>query len=395
MSGVEIQANGLANLLQGNWLTRLSREFDLVLIVMAGVLTGVGLSLIRPVRAIITAAVLMHACGLAGVLAMLYGNVWFPWSVVALLQIPVALVWGIAARSYVERFFRLKLTAEQAAIRAAFAKYLSPQMLDRLTAEGFNTNLGGEKIQAAMMFTDLESFTDMCERIRDPQRIVETLNDYFERTTGSIFEHDGVIIKFIGDSIFAAWGAPLADPEAPLKAVRAAWKLFQSDKLVVDGEELKTRIGLHFGEVVAGNIGSTRRVDYTLIGDSVNLASRLEGLNKLFDTHILMSEAILARLDGEFLTRCVGKFRVKGRQEFTAVHELLGPARQEHAPEWIAQYHQALAALDQNDTAGALELFAAVNAKRFPRGDGPARFFLERLKAGEPIRDGIVEIKEK
>jgi adenylate cyclase len=235
----------------------------------------------------------------------------------------------------------------------------------------------------------------MCERIRDPQRIVETLNDYFERTTGSIFEHDGVIIKFIGDSIFAAWGAPLADPEAPLKAVRAAWKLFQSDKLVVDGEELKTRIGLHFGEVVAGNIGSTRRVDYTLIGDAVNLASRLEGLNKLFDTHILMSEAIHARLDGEFLTRCVGKFRVKGRQEFTTVHELLGPARQENAPEWIAQYHQALAALEQNDTAAAREFFAAVNAKRIPRGDGPARFFLERLKAGEPIRDGIVEIKEK
>ena len=133
---------------------------------------------------------------------------------VAFLQIPVALVWGIAARSYVERFFRIKLTAEQAAIRAAFAKYLSPQMLERLTAEGFNTDLGGEKIQAAMMFTDLEAFTDMCERISDPQRIVETLNDYFERTTGSIFDHDGVIIKFIGDAIFAAWGAPLADPDA-------------------------------------------------------------------------------------------------------------------------------------------------------------------------------------
>ena len=111
-------------------------------------------------------------------------------------------------------------------------------------------------------------------------RIVVTLNDYFERTTCHIFEQDGIIIKYIGDAIFAAWGIPKPDPDAPIKAVRAAWNLFQSDKLVVDGEEHRTRIGLHFGQVVAGNIGSTWRVDYTLIGDSVNLSARLEDLNR-------------------------------------------------------------------------------------------------------------------
>jgi adenylate cyclase len=395
MSGVEVQANGLENLLHKNWLTRSSREFDLGLILIAGILTGSGLVFIRPVRAIIAAVVLILTCGLAGVFAMRFGRIWFPWSVVAFLQIPVALVWGIAARSYIERFFRIKLTAEQVIIRTAFAKYLSPQMLDRLTAEGFNTNLGGEKIQAAMMFTDIEAFTDMCERLRDPQRIVETLNHYFERTTGSIFDHDGVIIKFIGDAIFAAWGAPLADPAAPVKAVRAAWKLFESNKLAVAGEELKTRIGLHFGEVVAGNIGSTRRVDYTLIGDAVNLASRLEGLNKMFDTHILMSQSIRACLGDEFHTRRVGTFRVKGRQEVTVVHELLGPAREMPEPAWIAPYHQALDALDANHTPKALELFTAVSAMRGPSGDGPSRFFIERLKSADHPRDGIVEIKEK
>ena len=395
MSGVEVQANGLENLIQKNWLTRSSRDLDLGLIVVAGVLAGAGLTLLRPVRGILTAVVLTLASGLAGVLAMRYANLWFPWSVVAFLQVPVALVWGIATRSYIERFFRIKLTAEQAVIRTAFSKYLSPQMLDRLTAEGFHTNLGGEKIQAAMMFTDLEAFADLCERIRDPHRIVATLNDYFERTTGSIFDHDGVIIKFIGDSIFAVWGAPLADAQAPVKAVRAAWKLFECDKLVVDGEALKTRIGLHFGEVVAGNIGSTRRVDYTLIGDAVNLASRLEGLNKQLDTYILMSEAVHAHLDGEFRTRRVGKFRVKGRQEVTVVHELLGPAREHQEPEWITQYHRALAALETPDLPLALELFAAVNTNRGPRGDGPARFFLERLQSAAPPHDGIVEIKGK
>ena len=104
MSGVEVQANGLENLLQKNWLTRSSREFDLGLILVTGLLAGAGLAFIRPIRAVITTAVLVLTSGLAGVLAVYYARVWFPWSVVAFLQAPVALVWSIAARSYIERF---------------------------------------------------------------------------------------------------------------------------------------------------------------------------------------------------------------------------------------------------------------------------------------------------
>lgn len=395
MSGVEVQATALANLLEHNWLTRSEHRFDLAMILIAGVIAGVGLTFPRPILAITAAIGLMVAVASSGVWSMSQHKMWFPWTVVAFAQLPVALIWGIASRSYIERFFRMKISAEQAAIRAAFAKYLSPQMLDRLTREGFNTNLGGEKIQAAMMFTDLESFTDMCERVGDPVRIVETLNEYFERTTGNIFDHDGVVIKFIGDAIFAAWGAPIHDPEAPIKAVRAAWKLYQSDKLMVDGLELKTRIGLHFGEVVAGNIGSSRRVDYTMIGDAVNLAARLEGINKMFDTSILMSDAVHAYIKGEFRTRKVGKFRVKGRKEVVVVHELLGPALQDREPTWITLYHEAVTALNDNQTQKALELFAAVDRERDPRGDGPSRFFISKIRDGEPIQDGVYEMKEK
>ena len=395
MSGVEVQATGLANLMQGNWLTRSGYRLDLTMIIIAGILAGAGLTFLRPVKAILTAVGLIVAFAIAGVCSIHFERFWFPWTVVSFAQIPAALVWGIAAHSYVERFFRIKISAEQVAIREAFAKYLSPQMLDRLTIEGFNTNLGGEKVQAAMMFTDLESFTDMCERVGDPERIVDMLNDYFERTTGSIFDHDGVVIKFIGDAIFAAWGAPIHDPEAPIKAVRAAWKLYQSDKLVVDGLELRTRIGIHYGDVVAGNIGSTRRVDYTMIGDAVNLAARLEGINKMFDTSILMSDAVHAHLKGEFRTRKVGKFRVKGRKEVVVVYELLGPAIQDREPEWITLYHKAVEALNDNDTGKALDLFARVNTEREPRGDGPSRFFIEKINSGEPIHDGVYEMKEK
>lgn len=395
MSGVEIQANAFANLFSGNWLTRSSQKSDTILVTLAGILIGAGIALLRPMNALIAATCVTLSSAAAGVVAVHYGNFWFPWTAVGFLQVPVALVWGIASNTYIERFFRIKLTVERQAIRAAFAKYLSPQMLDRLTAQGFHTDLGGETVMTAIMFTDLENFTDMCERVKNPKRIVETMNGYFERTTASIFEHDGVVIKFIGDAIFAAWGAPIEDPLAPDKAARAAWKLFESDKLVVDGYELRTRIGLHYGEVVAGNIGSSKRVDYTLIGDAVNLASRLEGINKVLGTHILMSAAVASHLSHDLRSRKIGTFRVKGRKEPVEIHELLGPPLEETEPTWITAYHTAITSLECGDFESALRAFSECDTLRGPNGDGPSRMFIEKIRTGDIKANGLVELKDK
>jgi adenylate cyclase len=395
MSGIEIQANALANLLHGNWLVRSTPRFDSWLILMGGVLAGVGLTLLKPVRAILTATALGLALAIAGVVAMHWGRWWFPWTAVAFLQLPVASVWALASNTYLERFLRIRLTEEQAAIREAFAKYLSPQMLDRLTEEGYRANLGGDTVEVAMMFTDLEAFTYMCERVRNPERIVDTLNEYFERTTRSIFEHDGVVIKYNGDAIFAAWGTPLRDTDASNHAAAAAWRLHEMDRLEVDGQRLPTRIGLHYGEVVAGNIGSSNRLDFTLVGDSVNLASRLEGINKVLGTRILMSEALKARLDAGFRSRRVGRVRVKGRKEPVVIHELLGPVGQEDEPEWISTYHRAIEALEAGNSSLALKCFGKTDSLRDPAGDGPSQFFRERILAGDLAAGGIAEIREK
>lgn len=395
MSGVEVQANALANLLNHNWLTRAPGRWDHLLVIAAGFFLGGLLSLCRPVRAILAACVLIGAFASAGLLTVHYREMWFPWTVPAFLQVPVALVWAIASNLYVERYFRIKLTAEQQAIREAFAKYLSPQMLDRLTREGFNTRLGGDKINAAVMFTDIEGFTNMCSRIKDPQRIVETLNDYFERTTSSVFDYDGVIIKYIGDAIYAAWGAPVSDPHAALNAVRAAWRLFGNDKLHVEGHEHPTRIGVHYGEVVAGNIGSSRRVDYTLIGDAVNLAARLEGLNKKLGTYILVSGEAHAFINGEFRTRYVGDFIVVGRDEPVAAHELLGPARQQSEPGWITAYHHALDDLKAGRVEAARQGFVRAGDLRGNSGDGPSAFFIKHIDAGDILPGGVVQLTEK
>ena len=394
-SGVEIQANSLANLLRGNWLVRSGSGFDTWMVIFAGIFAGFAFSWLRPLRGVVAALVSMVLLVAVAVVAMHQARFWYPWSVVAFLEIPVALVWGVASHFYIERFFRVKLSKEQQHLKDAFEKYLSPQMLERLTEDGFQMKFGGEKVEAAMMFTDLESFTNMCERVGDPERIVEALSDYFERTTGHIFDHEGVVIKFIGDAIFAAWGAPILDAKAPLKAARAAWYLSLDDKLVVEGVNLKTRIGVHYGEVVAGNIGSRRRVDYTMIGDAVNLAARLEGLNKMFGTRILISDEVEGHLDGEFLTRKIGNLRVKGRKLPTAVYELLGPVAEVEEPGWLAVYARAVAALGKNDFENARQFFKETDSMRGSEGDGPARFYLGLLERGVKIEAGVYDMTEK
>ena len=394
MSGVEVQANVLANLLHNNWLTRSSPTFDLMLILGIAVLSGWSFSRLKPLTGLLLGVLGVTLLIAAGIVAMHLGRLWFPWSVAAFVQLPVALVAGTGAHFYVERFFRIKLNEEQQRLKEAFSRYLSPEMLKKLIDEGLPLNPGGDKTQAAMLFSDIERFTDICQRVSDPYHVVESLNGYFQRTTDQIFEHDGVVIKFIGDAIFAAWGVPFADEHAAVKCVRAAWKLHENSGLTIGGEPLRTRVGLHFGEVVAGNMGSTKHIDYTLIGDSVNLASRIEGLNKALGTNILLSEAVHEHVADEYCTRRVGQFRVKGRHDVTTVYELLGPTVSTELPSWALSYEAALEAFEKGDRTQARLLFSQTDQNRL-NGDGPSKFFLEHLAKGESSAAGVVDLKEK
>ncbi len=395
MSGVEIQANALANLLKGNWITSTSASLDYALIIGAGIVSGILLSLLRPFKAVGMAAVTISALVAYGVWKLHYLGIWFPWSVPAFVQIPVALVWGIGSNAYIERFLKLRLSEEQGRLKEAFSRLVSPKVLHQLEKRGYDVKPGGERIMAAIIFTDIEGFTEMSEKVKNPEQIVATLNDYFKRTTSHIFDYNGTIIKFIGDAIIAVWGAPVPDQDAAKNAVNAAWKLHESDKLVVDGQELRTRVGIHFGDVVAGYIGTELHSDYTVIGDAVNSAARLEGLNKLFGTSILITDEVKQHIGLDYRTRRVGKFRMKGRSEITIVHELLGPARQEAEPDWIVAHHEALSALDHGDRTAAQKLFEEANTRRGRKGDPVATFFLNHLANGKPTPQGVIDLLEK
>src|SRR5262249_5673322 len=158
-------------------------------------------------------------------------------------------------------------------LRKAFGFYLSPQMADKIADSDFDLRPGGKVVEVTVIFTDLENFTSISENL-DPAKVSEILTTYFGKTTKCILENKGTIIKYIGDAVFAAWGAPVEDPDHALRAAEAACDLRGLSELVVEGNNLRTRVGIHSGKVLAGNLGSTYRFDYTMIGDPVNFASR-------------------------------------------------------------------------------------------------------------------------
>ena len=163
-------------------------------------------------------------------------------------------------------------------------------MADRIADADFDLSLGGALVEATTMFTDLENFATLAEELDKPELVARVLTTHFTQTSGHILDNDGTIIKFIGDSVHAVWGAPLPDKDHARKAVLAAWRLHEDSQKEVNGHLLRTRIGLNTGQMLSGNMGSAQRFDYAVTGDAVNFASRLEGLNKYLGTSVLISD---------------------------------------------------------------------------------------------------------
>lgn len=377
--GVEIHATTFLNLLHGDWLARVPLSIEVWIVVLLG-LALAGLRWLRPWHAVLAGMAVAIGILVASCILQWQARRWWNWSVAVLWQVPLATVLAVGSRYYVEE-------RRRRALRRAFGFYLSPELAREIADRDFALVPGGEKVVATLMFTDLQGFTALSEKLGDSGRIGEILRDYFTATTDEILAENGTVIKFIGDAVFAAWGAPLPQPDHARRAIRAACRLAQvsefnlalgSPHATASTLRLRTRIGIHTGEALAGNLGSARRFDYTLIGDAVNVASRLEGANKYLGTSILVSDDTVRLLNGEFLLRRLGSFRVEGRHRPMVLHELLGddPASR---PPWLDAFERALAAWTRGDLAAARAGFAAARDMR--GADGPSEFFLEQCAA--------------
>ena len=212
-------------------------------------------------------------------------------------------------------------------LKSTMARYMTKEVADKLLEEG-EAALGGKLQHATLLFTDIRGFTSISERI-GPQETVKMLNEYFSIMVDIILEKGGILDKYIGDAIMAVFGAPFRGPEDADHAVQTAVEMLRSlrqfnARRIADGQEaVRMGIGVNTDEVLSGNIGSLKRMDYTVIGDGVNLASRLESANKSYGTEILVSEFTVAELKGSYIMRQVDLMRVKGKSKPVGVFEIL------------------------------------------------------------------------
>jgi adenylate cyclase len=211
----------------------------------------------------------------------------------------------------------------------AFSKFIPKVLVAKLLKTNQVVKIGGKQKRATLLFSDVVNFTTVCENY-PPEKLVVHLSEYFEEITQIIMKANGTIDKYIGDAVMAFWGAPIVDKDQALNACRAALKLQHrlselNRKWAMEEKPiLETRIGIHTGNVIVGNMGSSDRMNYTALGDTVNLASRLEGANKVYHTRIIISEDVYTEIHEFCLARPLDMVAVKGKTKGVKIFELIG-----------------------------------------------------------------------
>jgi adenylate cyclase len=370
-SGVEIHANILHNLLSGRWVREISTSVKLIACLGYFLLFSLVCTALSPLRGLI-----VFGISSLGLTALCY---WFFYALDFWVP-PVTFVFGTASLYTGNVVLQYVAESRQKKwLRNAFNRYVSPAVVESIVNNPGSLELGGREIQATIFFSDLANFTSFSERLR-PEDLVALLIEYFTPMTKIILDYRGGLDKFIGDAVMAFWGVPLPLENHAQYACEAALKMKEAIAELQEGwakrnlPVLSARMGIHSGPVVAGNVGSLERFNYTVLGDTVNLASRLEGTNKFYGTTILISEDTFQLAGHAFLTRELDMIRVKGRQAPVKIYELIGK-RGEAGPPFLDTFARGLAAYRKRLWEPAEEHFGSI-----ARQDPASRTYLERCR---------------
>lgn len=344
--GILLHWTAWTNLVAGGFITALAWPWVFgAALLSGGVVFFPGksrASLVAPTVAAVSAAAVV----LGGAYAAISAG-WFlaPATPVAALSLVLL---GVVA----ENFWREQRRKRE--IQSMFGAYVDPAVVAELVRNPASIRLGGERREATVFFSDLVGFTDLSEKLRDqPELMVEIVNAYLDETSECLLNHGAYVDKYIGDAVMAVLGAPQHLPDHALAACRAA---LETQRAITGinarytektGVHLAVRVGLNTGEMIVGNLGSSRKKNYTVMGDAVNLASRLEGANKVFGTGILLGEETARRVQGVMVTRPLARLRVKGKLQAIEVHTLHGATGTLPAAEmeFVAAYRAGYAAL--------------------------------------------------
>lgn len=377
MPGVEIHAHAIGMLLAGKGLAPAPPLADAAL--RYGALLAIAVSLVFAGPTLTALALVLLLLGIHTAVAAAFAQ-GVRLELARPMVLPLVAFVVIQAREY----HRSRRKARE--IRHMFSHYLNASVVELLVRQPERLRLGGESCDLTILFSDVRGFTTLSEAL-GPVKLVQVLNEYLTRMTDLVFEQEGTLDKYIGDALMAFFGAPIEQPDHPARACRSALAMMASleglnQELAATGApRLAIGIGINTGPVVVGNMGSRMRFDYTVMGDAVNLASRLEGLTKQYGVDILLGELTVRALGPGFVLREIDQVKVKGKTEPVIIHQLVGLEGKvpEKTLTVIDLGRQALAAYRRQDWTGARTRFEAI--LDLDHQDGPARLFLERITA--------------
>ncbi|MBI1907409.1 MAG: adenylate/guanylate cyclase domain-containing protein [Rhodocyclales bacterium] len=336
MPGVEIQANLIASLIEGRAIREASRASTLATALLIALAAIAGMRRWRLLPATLLGAGLIAAALALQTLLFAHTSQWLPLGGAVLAVLLVYLSQG--GQAY------LVALRQRGEITRAFGMYLAPALVEQIAAHPEQLKLGGERRELTLLFTDLAGFTEIAESM-EVEQVAALLNRHLSEMTAIVMAHGGTVDKFIGDAIMAFWNAPLEMPDPELRAVNAAiamqarMRALHDETLARHGVALSMRIGVHRGPCIVGNLGGDNRFDFTAVGDAVNLASRLEGVNKVYGTTILLSETVAEAVSATTPLREIDTLRVKGKQQGIKVYTpCIDPALSHASAEALALY---------------------------------------------------------
>jgi adenylate cyclase len=369
MYGVEIHATAIQNVLDQNYIRRADPNLELGLIVFLALVSFLVILKIRQIK--VRFVVLLEVASLAIVALLVFAvfeiavrsfmndstliNIVYPSLAVVLAYLGAAVYQYLAERQ------------QKALIKNVFSKYISAAVVNELVANPEKAKLGGDRRELTVFFSDIAGFTTISEQFYTrPEGLVELLNEYLDEMTGIVLKHEGTLDKYEGDAIMAFWGAPIPqkdhalrtclaslDMQKRLAAMRPKWKK--------EGRPaLEVRIGINTGTMIVGNMGGRDRFDYTVIGDSVNLASRLEGANKQYGSKIMISDFTFQHVKGHVTVRELDLIQVKGKTEPVKVWELLGTSdlqMTDNEKQSLEIYHEGLRLYRERNWQEAIAYF--------------------------------------
>lgn len=319
--GMVVHAHAVMNLIEGNALARYPKEVTLALALLLGIL-AVGGAASFPIRpSIASLTLLMGAYSGAAFWLFAKKAVWLDLVPVEFSMFFPSL--GVILYRYVLE------EKEKRSIKGLFRKYVSRNVLDALLKEPRQLALGGIRKKVTILFADIKSFTTYCES-QPPEQVVKQLNEFFSEMTHAVFKYDGTLDKFVGDSIIAFFGAPREDPRraSALQAVSCAFEMkgrleaLQARWRETGEEVLEMGIGINTGEAIVGNIGSRQFMEYTVVGDAVNVCARIENLTRLYHAPILVTDSTYEEIKPYVEAQSLGEITVKGRREKVLVYSL-------------------------------------------------------------------------